>query len=354
MTVTHTELNTLDPLPSEIRELIFQQLLLTRHIPLKSALLQTCRKYYNELLPSLYHTVSLHSTMIGRFFQGLGSGLSEEESSGWYSNDTEDESLPPGTCQSPAARRLRLLSLVKMIILEDVGAVQGCLCVINTLSKLDLPNVPQDWWSQEYPGYSYYPFGHLLVLFPSLNMKKHGGSGRLVWSKGLMNQLNEGNYLKLRPRATWSGNDKLEGDYILTHRFASATAVIFMYAPDSPLSPELSSLISVAAASMNRKRCIFADVDPEIFNLIDPLYNISTISWHLRPEGKCKQKHFDGLVSLIRRYKHMYNGQNAFTFYVYGYAFKPYDDPKVVAENLESASYDPNSTVTIIIRLICR
>lgn len=50
----------------------------------------------------------------------------------------------------------------------------------------------------------------------------------------------------------------------------------------------------------------------------------------------------------------MYNGQNAFTFYVYNYAFKPYDDPRVVAENLESASYDPNSTVTITIRLICR
>lgn len=67
-----------------------------------------------------------------------------------------------------------------------------------------------------------------------------------------MNQLNKENYLKFRPRATWSGNDKLEGEYILTHGFASQSAVVCMYAPDSPLSPELSSLISIAAGWINR------------------------------------------------------------------------------------------------------
>lgn len=131
-------------------------------------------------------------------------------------------------------------------------------------------------------------------------MEKDGRTDGLVWSKHLTNQLNKENYLKFRPRATWSGNDKLEGDYILTHGFASQLAAICMYAPDSPFSPELSSLISIAAAWMNRWRCIFADVDPEIFNLIDPLRSILVIFWYLRQERNCEQKHFDGLIDLIR------------------------------------------------------
>lgn len=72
-----------------------------------------------------------------------------------------------------------------------------------------------------------------------------------------------------------------------------------MDAPDSPLSSESSSLISIAAVWMNRWRCIFADIDPEIFNLIDPLRSIRVIFWHLRQERNCEQKHFDGLINLI-------------------------------------------------------
>lgn len=43
----------------------------------------------------------------------------------------------------------------------------------------------------------------------------------------------------------------------------------------------------------------------------------------------------------------MSNGQIYCWFIVYGYALKPYEDPTVVAENLERASYDPNSTTII-------
>lgn len=106
MTHIHSELETLDPLLPEIRELIFHHILSTPYKPLKCALSETCVKYYDELLPSLYHTVSLNSTMADLFFQGLDSELSAEESSRPYVN---------GLGQSPAGRRLRLLSSVKRV-----------------------------------------------------------------------------------------------------------------------------------------------------------------------------------------------------------------------------------------------
>lgn len=166
MTHIHSKLETLHPLPPEIRELIFHHILSTRYKPLKCALSETCRKYYDEPLSSLYHTVSLNPTMADLFLQGLDSELSAEESSRPYLNRARNVSphhLGPG--QSPAGRRLRLLSSAKAVTPEDIGAVQGCLAAINTISKLNFPKVPLDSWTEKHPGYSYNRFGHFRPLF---------------------------------------------------------------------------------------------------------------------------------------------------------------------------------------------
>lgn len=147
MTHIHSKLETLDPLPPEIRELIFHHILSTRYKPLKCALSETCRKYFLRC-----NTVSLNFTMADLFFQGLDSELSAEESSRPYLNRARNASphhLGPG--QSPAGRRLRLLSSVKTVTLEDIGAVQGCLAAISTISKLNLPKIPQNSWTKKAP-----------------------------------------------------------------------------------------------------------------------------------------------------------------------------------------------------------
>lgn len=158
---------------------------------------------------------------------------------------------------------------------------------------LNFPKVPLDSWTEKYPGYSYDRFGHFR---PFLCFSSRWPIGRF-WAEQASDEPAEQRKLFIIQathdlvweRQAWRG----------VH-FNTRVRKPSGCSRQPPFARIKSSLISIAAGWMNRWRCIFTDVDPEIFNLIDPLCSIRTIFWHLRQDRDCEKKHFDGLVNLIR------------------------------------------------------
>ncbi|WVQ74192.1 hypothetical protein IAR50_003786 [Cryptococcus sp. DSM 104548] len=119
------QLTTLDPLPSEIVQVIFDHLLILSRDskPLTSCLLRTSKHFLSLLSPQLYRCVSLCAANAAQFFYGLeGREIGELRHCGgpfWRNGLGLDG-------KNPAERRLVYVGLVKEVAIEDTEALKAC------------------------------------------------------------------------------------------------------------------------------------------------------------------------------------------------------------------------------------
>ncbi|WVQ74203.1 hypothetical protein IAR50_003797 [Cryptococcus sp. DSM 104548] len=122
-------LKSLEPLPSDIVNLIFDHLvaLATDDKPLGFALIRASKRAFKKTAPHLYSNVSLHARNAIKFFYGLFDGRPRwGEPRRW--NDGHFEG------KSPLGRRFAYLGLVRRVEIQDKPAMDVCMTVMASVN----------------------------------------------------------------------------------------------------------------------------------------------------------------------------------------------------------------------------
>ncbi|TYJ51674.1 hypothetical protein B9479_007745 [Cryptococcus floricola] len=127
---------TLDTLPSEVRNLIFEYLQATTHKPTLSSLMRVSREMYAKSMPRLYERVRLNASNAEAYFGRLtedGLGAIDEEIALHkphlidyiWQLEKENDELPPWASQfipPPIARKICQIWSTQHLFLEDAPA----------------------------------------------------------------------------------------------------------------------------------------------------------------------------------------------------------------------------------------
>ncbi|ODN89746.1 hypothetical protein L198_06440 [Cryptococcus wingfieldii CBS 7118] len=146
-------IDTLDTLPSEVRNLIFEYLQATTHKPTLSSLMRVSRGMYAKSMPLLYERVRLNASNAEAYFGRLtanGLGAIDEEIAShkphlshyiWQLATVDCEPPLPSFVPSPIARKICQIWSTKDVFLEDAPTVaylqQAATSVLHLYRQLE-------------------------------------------------------------------------------------------------------------------------------------------------------------------------------------------------------------------------
>ncbi|ODN94693.1 hypothetical protein L198_04834 [Cryptococcus wingfieldii CBS 7118] len=161
-------IKSLDPLPDDILNVIFDHLLVLAidDKPLGLALIRSSKQTFKQASPYLYRNVSLHSHNAYKFFLGMETTTRPGEARRW------NDGLFEG--RSTAARRLAYLGLVRRVEIQDEEAHSACMVAVARMSFNKLAS----GHGKRSDGIAFLP-----NLFWGLD-PAFGPHGTMLWSQG--------------------------------------------------------------------------------------------------------------------------------------------------------------------------
>ncbi|TYJ54214.1 hypothetical protein B9479_005140 [Cryptococcus floricola] len=161
-------IKSLDPLPDDILNVIFDHLLVLAidDKPLGLALIRSSKQTFKKASPYLYRHVSLHSRNAYKFFLGMETSARPGEARRW------NDGLFEG--RSTVARRLAYLGLVRRVEIQDEEAHAACMVAVARMSFNKLASGR----GKRSDGIAFLP-----NLFWGLD-PAFGPHGTMVWSQG--------------------------------------------------------------------------------------------------------------------------------------------------------------------------
>ncbi|ODN73209.1 hypothetical protein L202_07768 [Cryptococcus amylolentus CBS 6039] len=178
-------IRSLDPLPDDILNVIFDHLLVLAidDKPLGLALIRSSKQTFRRASPYLYRHVSLHSRNVSKFFLGIEISFGIDTRARPGEARRWNDGLFEG--RSTAARRLAYLGLVRRVEIQDKEAHSACMTAVARMRSKKLAS----GHGKRSDGIAFLP-----NLFWGLD-PAFGPHGTMLWSQGAIVGILE--YLKL-------------------------------------------------------------------------------------------------------------------------------------------------------------